>query len=82
MGRCTATTNHGSPLISVGSARVRAVVGVEMIVQVHRHDGVFYICDACGFAYRQKELAERCQSWCREHNSCSLDIIRHALFVT
>ena len=38
-----------------------------------------YICEACGFAYEQKERAQQCQAWCEEHNSCNLDITQHAV---
>lgn len=38
-----------------------------------------YVCKVCGFSYREKEIAERCEAWCGEHKSCNLDIISHAV---
>jgi len=38
-----------------------------------------YRCNECGFYYAEKEWAEKCQQWCKEHNSCNLDIIKHAI---
>ena len=37
-----------------------------------------YICEECGFAYEQKEWAEKCQRWCEQHHSCNLEITRHS----
>ncbi|MCH8049067.1 hypothetical protein IIC44_03145 [Patescibacteria group bacterium] len=38
-----------------------------------------YQCEECGFKYKEKEWAEKCQEWCKEHNSCNLEIIEHAV---
>ncbi|GAI69001.1 unnamed protein product, partial [marine sediment metagenome] len=29
--------------------------------------------------YKEKELAEKCQQWCEEHNSCNLEITKYAV---
>ncbi|MBI2577569.1 MAG: hypothetical protein HYV77_01860 [Candidatus Wildermuthbacteria bacterium] len=34
-------------------------------------------CKECGFRYIEKEWAEKCEAWCREHKSCNLEIISH-----
>jgi hypothetical protein len=36
-----------------------------------------YVCPECGYEYKEKEWAEKCEAWCREHNACNLEIIRH-----
>jgi len=36
-----------------------------------------YICRECGFEYKDKSWAEKCEKWCKEHNSCNLEIISH-----
>lgn len=33
-----------------------------------------YHCEVCGFHYRDRELAEQCETHCRDHNSCSDEI--------
>lgn len=40
---------------------------------------VYFICESCGFKYEEREWAEKCQDWCSEHKSCSLEITRHAV---
>ncbi len=36
-----------------------------------------YICPLCGYEYKEKEWAAKCQRWCQEYKSCNLDIIKH-----
>ena len=36
-----------------------------------------YICPECGYEYKEKEWAKKCEKWCRETRSCNLDIIKH-----
>ncbi len=46
----------------------------------NREDGEKpYQCAECGFHYEDKELAEKCEAWCREHHSCNLEITSHAV---
>lgn len=42
-------------------------------------DKELYKCPECGLYYKEKEWAEKCEAWCKEHNSCNLDIISHAI---
>jgi hypothetical protein len=50
-----------------------------MVKELRKGDVTLYLCEACGFAYREKDWAERCQEWCEEHNSCNLEITEHAV---
>lgn len=38
-----------------------------------------YQCQECGFLYEDAGWAEKCEDWCREHKSCNLEIIQHAI---
>ncbi len=38
-----------------------------------------YQCPECGFHYYQKEAAEKCARWCKEHRSCNLEIVKEAI---
>lgn len=44
-------------------------------VEGNRH----YECGLCGFAYEEKEWAEKCEAWCSAHGSCNMDITEHAV---
>jgi transposase-like protein len=37
-----------------------------------------FICKECGFEYEERDWAEKCQKWCKEHNSCNLEITKHS----
>jgi hypothetical protein len=50
-----------------------------MVTKLHKDDTILYACDACGFTYREKELAEKCELWCKEHQSCNLEITQHSV---
>ena len=50
-----------------------------MVKELRKDDRILYVCEACGFAYKQKEWAEKCQEWCQEHNSCNLEITQYAV---
>jgi len=39
----------------------------------------YYQCKICKFYYGKKELAEKCQSWCKEHHSCNMEITKHSV---
>ena len=39
----------------------------------------FYVCEECGFAYKEKALAEKCESWCKKHHSCNIEITKNAV---
>lgn len=42
-------------------------------------NGGSYQCPVCGFHYREKETALRCEAWCRTHKSCSMEITKMAI---
>ena len=50
-----------------------------MVREIKREDKGLFICEECGLAYEQKEWAEKCQQWCRENQSCNLEIIQHSV---
>ncbi|OGC81625.1 MAG: hypothetical protein A2V81_05135 [Candidatus Abawacabacteria bacterium RBG_16_42_10] len=38
-----------------------------------------YSCQICGLQYEEQALAQKCQDWCTQHQSCSLTIAKHAV---
>jgi hypothetical protein len=38
-----------------------------------------YQCPECGFHYTDEPTAKKCQAWCREHNSCNIEITKVAI---
>lgn len=38
-----------------------------------------YKCLECGLLYKEKKWRDQCYDWCREHKSCNIEIIEHAI---
>jgi predicted ATP-dependent serine protease len=38
-----------------------------------------YECPECGLHYTSLQTAKQCDRWCKEHNSCNLEITNHAV---
>ncbi|MBT4804691.1 hypothetical protein HON71_00810 [Candidatus Woesearchaeota archaeon] len=36
-------------------------------------------CKECNFWYKDKEMAEKCEKWCKEHHSCNMEITKFAV---
>ncbi|MEK7193465.1 MAG: thioredoxin family protein [Patescibacteria group bacterium] len=43
------------------------------------HSAKTYQCEECGLFYKDKEIREKCQAWCKKHKSCNLEIIKHSI---
>ena len=41
--------------------------------------GKLWVCEACGFKYKTKDLASKCEAWCTKNKSCNLEITKHAV---
>jgi len=52
---------------------------LNMVREILRDNKKYYICEECGFAYKDKAWAEKCQDFCSKHHACSTDITRHAV---
>ena len=50
-----------------------------MIKEVKRNNQTVYACEACAFAYEEREWAEKCQEWCQKHQSCNIEIMANAI---
>ena len=48
-----------------------------MTKTITQQDTELYQCEECGFKYAEKEWAEKCEAWCKEHQSCNIEIIAH-----
>ncbi len=38
-----------------------------------------FLCEECDLLYKEEELAQKCEDWCRENKSCNLEITKHAV---
>jgi len=50
-----------------------------MVEVAREKERELYQCEECGFRYAEREWAEKCEAWCREHRSCNLEITKYAV---
>jgi hypothetical protein len=39
-----------------------------------------YVCDCCGFGYRDAGTAFECEAYCKGHKSCSMELAKKAVY--
>mgnify|MGYP001610396498 CR=1 FL=1 len=50
-----------------------------MVVEIDKRRMKLFQCETCKMNYMEKTMAEKCEAWCKEHNSCNLEITNHAI---
>lgn len=51
-----------------------------MVNELKRKGETIFLCELCGFGYRDLETAERCEQYCYTHSSCSPKITQKAVY--
>lgn len=36
-------------------------------------------CEQCKMNYQQKEIAQKCEHWCKTYSSCNIEIIKYSV---
>ncbi len=49
-----------------------------MVKIIKKDNKKLYQCEECGFHYQNREIAEKCEAWCKEHKTCNTEIIKQA----
>jgi hypothetical protein len=52
---------------------------INMTKIIQKDNKELHQCEECGFRYEDKEWAEKCEAWCKEHQSCNIEITAHAI---
>tara|TARA_Y100000310_G_C20270103_1_gene617600 strand:- start:435 stop:596 length:162 start_codon:yes stop_codon:yes gene_type:complete len=50
-----------------------------MVKRLIKDGKKYFQCEERLFFYEDKELAEKCEEWCKENHSCNIDITKHAV---
>lgn len=50
-----------------------------MVKIIQKNNETRYQCEECDLYYREREWAEKCETWCREYQSCNIEIIQYAI---
>ena len=51
----------------------------SMVKKIKEQKQKHYYCKKCKLEYKEKKWAEKCESWCKEHKSCNIEITNHAI---
>lgn len=50
-----------------------------MIMEIGNRGKTYFQCSECGLYYKNKDMAKKCENFCKKYKSCNLDIIKHAV---
>ncbi|MBI1936469.1 hypothetical protein HYS31_08635 [Candidatus Woesearchaeota archaeon] len=50
-----------------------------MVQKVFRAGKAHFQCKECGFSYKDRIWAEKCEQYCKKYHSCSLEITKHSV---
>ena len=50
-----------------------------MVKEIMKYNKKTFMCGECYLMYKDKKWAEKCEAWCKEHNSCNLHITCYSL---
>ncbi|MBI2851337.1 MAG: hypothetical protein HYX80_09950 [Chloroflexi bacterium] len=49
-----------------------------MVKEIQKDSQTLYVCEECGYAYKEKKWAQECQAWDQAHpGTCNVEIIQH-----
>ena len=48
-----------------------------MVKEILKAGKKYFQCNECKLFYKNRNIAEKCENWCKEHNSCKLEIIKN-----
>ena len=51
----------------------------NMVKELEKGEQKLYLCEACGFEYKDTLKAQQCEDYCNKHQSCSTEITKHAV---
>lgn len=49
------------------------------MAQTKDKNQTLYQCPECKLYYKNREWAKKCETWCKEHKSCNLEIIKYSM---
>ena len=50
-----------------------------MVKEVEKDGKVYFQCEDCKLLYDNREWTGKCESWCKKHHSCNIEITSHAV---
>lgn len=52
---------------------------IKMVKETLFKNKKAYMCKECGWIYLKKEIAEKCEQYCKKYKACNLEFKKHAI---
>jgi len=50
-----------------------------MVKEINYQERVYFYCEDCKLVYDSRDWAVKCEDWCRENDSCNIEITGHSI---
>ena len=50
-----------------------------MVEETNLEGEIIYKCEKCGWLYKDREIAQKCEKYCRRHNAYNLKYTKFAI---
>ena len=50
-----------------------------MVKEVTKNNKKYFQCEICGFYYKERVWAKKCEAFCKKYKSCSLEITKNSV---
>jgi len=50
-----------------------------MVKQITHNNKTYFQCEECKMYYENRDIAEKCEKFCRENKACNTNLIKHAV---
>ncbi len=50
-----------------------------MVREINYQSKKYYYCEYCKLVFTNKMWAEKCEKWCKDNQSCNIEITRHSI---
>ena len=50
-----------------------------MVKEETKNNENLFKCEACGFYYKEKGWAKKCEDFCNKNKSCNIEITKHSV---
>ena len=52
-----------------------------MVKEIDYTGKIYFQCEACETSYLEREIAQRCENFCRENKACNTDLMRQGIHI-
>lgn len=50
-----------------------------MVKEIKTSNKSYFKCEECKFIYKDKKIAQECESYCKDYHSCNTELTKHSV---